>query len=71
LIGGLENPEELMQSKNILLYFYSNKTIIGGLLGGLFGVELIKKVIKEKKASGDLFTYPCHSRIDHWPHWLF
>jgi len=58
LIGGLENPEELMQSKNILLYFYSNKTIIGGLLSGLFGVELIKKVIEEKKASGDLFTYP-------------
>lgn len=58
LIGGLENPEELIQSKNILLYFYANKTIIGGLLGGLFGVELIKRIIKEKKASGDLFTYP-------------
>ena len=43
---------------NYLLCDYSNKTIIGGLLGGLFGVELIKKVIEEKKASGDLFTYP-------------
>ena len=54
----MENPEELIQSKNIFLYFYSNKTILGGLLGGVFGVELIKKIIKEKKASGDLFTYP-------------
>ena len=47
-----------MQSKNIFAYFYSNKTIVGGLLGGLIGVELIKKMIKEKTASGDLFTYP-------------
>ena len=28
------------------------------MLGGLAGVELIKKTIKEKLASGDLFTYP-------------
>ena len=48
----------LFQSPNILVYFYSNKTIVGGLLGGLVGVELIKKLIKEKNASGDLFTYP-------------
>jgi len=57
-IGGLENPPALMQSKNIFIHFYSNQTIVGGLLGGLAGVELIKKMIKEKKASGDLFTYP-------------
>lgn len=58
LIGGMENPDHLMQSKNILLYFYLNKTIIGGLLGGLFGAELVKFFIHEKTASGDLFTYP-------------
>jgi len=58
IIGGLENPAALVQSKNIFIYFYSNKTIVGGLLGGLFGVELIKKIIKERSASGDLFTYP-------------
>jgi prolipoprotein diacylglyceryltransferase len=58
LIGGLENPTALLQSKNIFGYFYGNKTIVGGLLGGLFGVELIKRLIKEKKPSGDLFTYP-------------
>lgn len=57
-IGALENPVELLRSKNILFYFYSNKTILGGLLGGLAGVELIKRVIKETTASGDLFTYP-------------
>jgi len=57
-IGGLENPIALLQSKNIFGYFYANKTIVGGLVGGLFGVELIKKLILEKKSSGDLFTYP-------------
>lgn len=58
LVGGFENPLALFQSKNILLYFYSNKTIVGGLLGGLAGVELIKKIINEKRSSGDLFTFP-------------
>ena len=57
LIGGLENPSELMRSKNVFIYFYANKTIVGGLLGGLAGVEGIKKLIKEETASGDLFTY--------------
>ncbi len=40
------------------LYYYANKTIVGGLLGGLFGVELTKKLIGERQSSGDLFTYP-------------
>lgn len=58
LIGGLENPVDMLASKNILEYFYENKTIVGGLLGGLFGVEIVKKIIGEKQKSGDLFTYP-------------
>ena len=58
LIGGLENPTEMFASKNVLIYFYENKTIVGGLLGGLFGVELVKKIIGETQKSGDLFTYP-------------
>ena len=58
LIGGLERPDELMAAKNTLLYIYSNKTVVGGFLGGLFGVELTKKIMGEKQSSGDLFTYP-------------
>ncbi len=38
--------------------FLNNKTIMGGLFGGLLGVELVKKMIGEKKSSGDLFTLP-------------
>jgi len=58
LIGAFENPLALIHSNHTLLYLYANKTIVGGLLGGLFGVELTKKIIHEKTSSGDLFTYP-------------
>lgn len=58
LIGGLENPPEMMQAANKWLYFYQNKTVLGGFLGGLAGVELTKKVIGERQNSGDLFVYP-------------
>jgi phosphatidylglycerol---prolipoprotein diacylglyceryl transferase len=58
LLGGLEDIDALQQAFNKPLYFYQNKTVVGGFLGGLFGVELIKKIIKERNASGDLFAYP-------------
>lgn len=58
IVGGLERPDELYREGNIFLHFYTNKTVLGGLLGGLFGVELTKKIAKEKNASGDLFVYP-------------
>src|SRR5690349_16823271 len=45
-------------ASNIFLHFYQNTTIVGGLLGGLTGVEITKKFIGEKRSSGDLFTYP-------------
>lgn len=58
LAGGLENPPALLRAANPLLYCYQQKTVVGGFLGGLAGVELIKKLIGEKTSSGDLFTYP-------------
>ena len=58
LIGGLENPDLLRKSDNMLLYFYQDKTVLGGFLGGLFAVEAVKKIIGETKASGDLFVFP-------------
>jgi phosphatidylglycerol---prolipoprotein diacylglyceryl transferase len=58
ILGGLEEPPQIAKADNMLLYFYFNKTVLGGFLGGLFGVELAKKMMGEKKASGDLFTYP-------------
>jgi prolipoprotein diacylglyceryltransferase len=58
IVGGLEDPGQIKIADNVFLYFYQNKTVLGGFLGGLWGVEIIKKVIKEKHSSGDLFTYP-------------
>lgn len=58
LIGALEDPAGFYNANNHLLYFYANKTIVGGLLGGLLMVEITKKLIGVKTSSGDLFTYP-------------
>lgn len=58
VIGALENVPEWMASADKLKYFWGNKTLVGGLLGGLFAVELVKAIIGEKQRSGDLFVYP-------------
>lgn len=57
MVGFLENPVLPIESGDWLELFNS-KSIIGGLFGGLFGVEISKKIIGEKRSSGDLFTYP-------------
>jgi phosphatidylglycerol---prolipoprotein diacylglyceryl transferase len=57
LAAFLENPA--LQSGNLdFLYYFNLKTIMGGLFGGLLGVEITKWKIKEKYSSGDLFTLP-------------
>jgi prolipoprotein diacylglyceryltransferase len=58
LLGALEDPAALQHSEHPFMYIYQNKTIVGGLLGGLIGVESMKRVIGESHSSGDLFTYP-------------
>ena len=51
-----ENP--ILHYSQGWLSLLNNKTIMGGLFGGLLGVELAKKIIGEKQSSGDLFTLP-------------
>lgn len=58
IIGALESPSALRSAAHPLLYIFASKTLVGGLLGGLLGVETIKYLIGEKSSSGDLFTYP-------------
>ena len=57
LIGYLENPMLEFTLPN-LIQLVNSKTIMGGLFGGLLGVELAKKLIGEKQSSGDLFVFP-------------
>jgi phosphatidylglycerol:prolipoprotein diacylglycerol transferase len=62
IIGVLEKPELL--TRMTVFYFMGNTTIVGGLLGGLIGVELIKKKLGVTTSSGDLMVYPiCLSMI--------
>ncbi len=57
VVGILENP---FATFNHVSFFdlLNVKTIMGGLFGGLLGVEWAKKLIGEKQSSGDLFTLP-------------
>lgn len=36
----------------------SGKSLVGGLLGGLLGVEFAKKLVGEQRSTGDLFVLP-------------
>ena len=56
VIGILENPNALSHIN--FIYFMGNKTIVGGLLGGLIMVEITKNKIGIKKSTGDLLVYP-------------
>lgn len=56
MVAFFENP--LLHLEQDWLFNLNNKTIMGGLFGGLLGVELAKKMIGEKQSSGDLFTLP-------------
>lgn len=55
-VAFFENP--VLHYNQGWLSILNNKTIMGGLFGGLLGVELVKKNIGERTSSGDLFTLP-------------
>ncbi len=57
LVGFLENPVIAFTQNNII-QLLNTKTIMGGLFGGLLGVEIAKKRISETQSSGDLFVFP-------------
>ena len=58
LLGLLEHPELLAHPTGGWLYYFTNKTIVGGFLGGLIGVELTKKRLGITASSGDLMVFP-------------
>lgn len=57
VMGFLENPIIEISKENII-QLLNAKTIMGGLFGGLIGVEISKKIIGETQSSGDLFVFP-------------
>jgi prolipoprotein diacylglyceryltransferase len=60
LLEAAEHPAGLAHASlaGAFIAFYQGKTIVGGLLGGLIGVEAVKAWIGEQRRSGDLFVYP-------------
>lgn len=57
IVGLMESPF-FEFSLQYLIALFNTKTIMGGLFGGLLGVEIAKFIIGEKQSSGDLFTFP-------------
>ncbi|NRD78925.1 prolipoprotein diacylglyceryl transferase [Bacillus sp. BRMEA1] len=53
-----EDPKKTIEDWNDLAYLTEGKTIVGGLLGGLIGVESAKKWIGWSRSTGDDFVLP-------------
>lgn len=56
LFALFEDPTKLAEQTWLMMY--QNKTVAGGFIGGLFGVEAIKKIIGVKTATGDIYVIP-------------
>jgi phosphatidylglycerol:prolipoprotein diacylglycerol transferase len=56
LLAWAESPLDYWQRRATPLVLLSGKTIVGGLLGGWIGVELVKKKLGVRQATGDLFV---------------
>jgi phosphatidylglycerol---prolipoprotein diacylglyceryl transferase len=58
LLYWFEDPFNTIENWNRIIYLMEGKTIVGGLLGGLIGVETAKKLIGWKRSTGDDFVLP-------------
>jgi phosphatidylglycerol:prolipoprotein diacylglycerol transferase len=54
----LEDPAETLAHWNDVTFLLGGKTIVGGLIGGLIGVELEKRWAGLTRRTGDLFAMP-------------
>ena len=63
LLGFAEHPELWAQTAVNLAAVLSAKSILGGLLGGLIGVEIAKKAGGVTRSTGDLYVFPLLTAI--------
>jgi len=59
----LENPAETLANWQNPLFLFGGKTVVGGLIGGLIGVELEKRWAGLTRRTGDLFAMPLAAGI--------
>lgn len=53
-----EDPAQTLAHWRDPVFLMSGKTIVGGLIGGVFAVELAKRMVDEKRSTGDVFAAP-------------
>lgn len=63
LVAVLERAPEIARLWNDIAFWMGGKSIVGGLLGGLVGVEWIKRSMGETRSTGDLFVMPLCAAI--------
>jgi prolipoprotein diacylglyceryltransferase len=59
----LEDPAETLANWTNPVFLFGGKTIVGGLIGGLVGVELEKRWAGITRRTGDLFAMPLAAGI--------
>ncbi|MGI2324771.1 MULTISPECIES: prolipoprotein diacylglyceryl transferase [unclassified Methylococcus] len=54
----LDMPHLWAAHGGILGFFHGGQSMVGGLLGGLMGVEIAKRLAGLRQSTGDLFVFP-------------
>ncbi|WP_367027371.1 prolipoprotein diacylglyceryl transferase family protein [Methylococcus sp. ANG] len=54
----LDMPQLWAAHGGIAGFFYGGQSMVGGLLGGLIGVEIVKTLAGMRQSTGDLFVFP-------------
>jgi prolipoprotein diacylglyceryltransferase len=57
-LNWLADPALFLRNWNDPYFLMSGKTLVGGLIGGLFAVEWAKRMIGVRRRTGDLFAIP-------------
>jgi len=54
----IEMPHLWSEHGGLSGFFFGGQSMVGGLLGGLIGVEVAKKLSHHRNSTGDLFVFP-------------
>ncbi|MBS1913737.1 MAG: prolipoprotein diacylglyceryl transferase [Bacteroidetes bacterium] len=58
LLNIAEMPGDYLAHRTEFSYWLAGKTIVGGLIGGWAGVELAKRIVGVRYATGDAYVFP-------------